>query len=74
MSYCGTCKTDPCLVDGGEACCHDLVRWGQCSGHAPVRKEQFDAFNAMMEAERYKRDEPSRKAIEQLKKVQEFFK
>lgn len=33
--YCGACGQEPCLVASGQACCHDLVKYGVCSkpGH-----------------------------------------
>lgn len=30
-TYCGSCKTDPCLVDSGQVCCHNVVRYGYCN-------------------------------------------
>lgn len=36
--YCGSCKGN-CLVDSGEACCHNMVRYGYCQ-HEPLVQEE----------------------------------
>ena len=28
--WCGACKSTPCLVESGEVCCHNHVRYGTC--------------------------------------------
>ncbi len=37
-NYCGTCKTDPCMVADGQACCHTYVTYGYCQ-HNPLPDE-----------------------------------
>lgn len=37
--YCGACDHDPCLVELGKLCCHEMVRYGHC-GHSPLPYEE----------------------------------
>lgn len=41
--YCGSCKTTPCLVSSGQACCHDMIRYGYCSHEPLVQVEEEDS-------------------------------
>jgi hypothetical protein len=65
--YCGTCKTDPCLVDSGVICCHQAVRYGYCSGHLDVsNSKDYKAFEAMMDADLERRQNAQERRVKAL--------
>lgn len=34
--YCGTCQTEPCLVESGQFCCHYAVKGWNCAHQSSV--------------------------------------